>query len=334
MGFSLGSIGKAVGGVPGAIQLGLGALGAFQQSKSSKDAARTQSQAGQDALALQRQVYDQSRADLAPYVQSGGGAMSTLNRLMTPGYETPDYGANYGGPVGPQVAAGGPTLASPGATPAQAPMLAPVPTRDTSEAELNMWNQNLRQSDVYLNFLRARGIDPNGKIKLTDAQQANLEAELAAAGQAVPSGMHIDSAGNLNQKNMLLKNIGKGALIGGAALTGLGAFGVGPLAGVLGGSGAIGGSSLAAAPGLGSTAPGVIMGAGLPAATAAGTTAGGIGLGTIGSLAGLGQQGLGLVQQARALQQQPELMMLPDGMVYQVPAEHVQYYLGLGGRLA
>ena len=117
----------------------------------------------------------------------------------------------------------------------------PVPTRQTSERDLDQWNQQLRASPVYLDFMRSQGLGTDGRVRLSDRQQADLERRLASSGMAVPSGMHIDQGGNLNQKNTLLRNIGIGAAIGGGALTGLGALGA------FGGAGAGGAGAAASA---------------------------------------------------------------------------------------
>ena len=109
----------------------------------------------------------------------------------------------------------------------------------------------------------------NINAKWSDAQrqqfQSAIENEL---GMTFPKGIEIDNGGhNLNEnvvdKGTVAKRVGIGAAIGGAALTGLGAAGIGPLAGMLGGG-------AAAASGAGAAAA---SGAGTAAGTAA-TTAG------------------------------------------------------------
>jgi len=112
--------------------------------------------------------------------------------------------------------------------------MAVTPTRQTSEQELDQWNQAMRLSPVYLNFMRSKGYATDGRVKLSRDDQTELEAALAAAGTPVPSGMHIDQGGNLNQKNTTKRNVGIALAIGGAAVTGLGAAGIGPLAGAFG----------------------------------------------------------------------------------------------------
>lgn len=143
-------------------------------------------------------------------------------------------------------------------------MATPVPTRQTDEAALDQWNRALRASPLYQNFLKRHGLVDTGRgVTLSRSQQAALERELASAGMPLPSGMHIDQGGNLNQKNTLVKKAAIGAAIGGAALTGLGAAGIGPLSGAFGaGAGAAGAAGSAAAAGGGAVIP-TLGGAGI-----------------------------------------------------------------------
>src|SRR3990167_10457600 len=112
-----------------------------------------------------------------------------------------------------------------------------VPTRNTSQAQVDAWNAQMRQSSAYLNYMRSQGLSTDGRVKLSRQQQEGLERALAAGGMRIPGGMHIDQGGNLNQKNTLGRNVAIGAAATGAALTGLGLAGMGPLSG-LGGGGA------------------------------------------------------------------------------------------------
>src|SRR5262245_40682227 len=97
--------------------------------------------------------------------------------------------------------------------------MATVPTRQTSEAELNQFNVSLRSQPWYQAYFAQRGLDPN-KVKLSDRQQGELETLMAQNGVTVPSGMHIDPAGNLNQKNTLGRNLAIGAGVGAGAFFG------------------------------------------------------------------------------------------------------------------
>jgi hypothetical protein len=143
-----------------------------------------------------------------------------------------------------------------------------VPNRGTSEMTLDQFNVAMRSSPLYQNFMTSRGLRTDGHVKLSDRQQADLERELARNGIPVPKGMHIDQGGNLNQKNRLLRNVGIGAAVTAAALTGFGLAGIGPLAGALGGGGATLGGT---ATGLAASGTGSV---GAAAAPVVGTTAG------------------------------------------------------------
>lgn len=144
-----------------------------------------------------------------------------------------------------------------------------MPVRGTSESDLDQWNRAFRQSPIYLNFMRRNGLATGGRVRLSRSQQSALEAELAAAGSRVPSGMHIDQGGNLNQKNRLGKAL---AIGGGAAAAAFGIPGVFP--GLLtGGGGAAGAGAAGVLPStpLGGAYMGPAIGAGL---TGSGATAG------------------------------------------------------------
>lgn len=55
---------------------------ANKASNAAKQAAAQQTDAGNRALDLQRQMYEQQRADEAPYRQMGYGALNTLSSMM------------------------------------------------------------------------------------------------------------------------------------------------------------------------------------------------------------------------------------------------------------
>ena len=55
------------------------------------------------------------------------------------------------------------------------PFAAGVPNRGTDEMSLDQWNQAMRGSDVYLNFMRQNGLPTDGRVKLSRSQQAGLE---------------------------------------------------------------------------------------------------------------------------------------------------------------
>lgn len=58
---------------------------AYIQSEGAQDAADTQANAGNSAIAQTRAMYDQTRKDLNPWVTSGNTANTTLGSLFAPG---------------------------------------------------------------------------------------------------------------------------------------------------------------------------------------------------------------------------------------------------------
>lgn len=173
-----------------------------------------------------------------------------------------------------------------------------LPNRGTSEQELNQWNQNLRVSPFYQDFLRRNSLVDSGRgVQMSRGQQSALEKELAKQGITIPGGMHIDQGGNLNQKNRLGRNLAIAAAIGAG-----GYFAAPYIAGALGAGGAAGGAGAAGAGAAGAGAAGTAAGtAGLlgttgwvaPMAGYAGTATSALGgLGAAGAL-GAGAAGLG-----------------------------------------
>jgi hypothetical protein len=159
-----------------------------------------------------------------------------------------------------------------------------TPDRDTSEQELDQFNQWLRSQPWHQAMMRGRSSG------LSRSEQSQLEQQIKANGIELPSGMHIDQGGNLNQKNRLGRNVGIAAAIGGGALTGLGFAGLGPLGGLGGAAGSAGagaGGGLAAVEGgafglpaaAASALPGFVpasqIGAGLAGAAGGGAAAAG-----------------------------------------------------------
>lgn len=56
--------------------------GGLLKGKGSSKSAKAQLKAARETNALQRYLYEQSRADLAPYRQTGYGALNAMNRVM------------------------------------------------------------------------------------------------------------------------------------------------------------------------------------------------------------------------------------------------------------
>lgn len=68
--------------VPAIIGAGASVGGAALAAHGATKAADTQAQASDRALALQKELYEQQRSDLAPYRQLGYGALGTLAGLV------------------------------------------------------------------------------------------------------------------------------------------------------------------------------------------------------------------------------------------------------------
>jgi hypothetical protein len=68
-------------------------LGGVLGGKGASKAAKAQTQLGQQALQLQQQMYNQGRADLAPWREAGGQAIGQGLAMLQPGY---DYTASPG----------------------------------------------------------------------------------------------------------------------------------------------------------------------------------------------------------------------------------------------
>lgn len=69
-------------GVSGA----MGLYGAKKQADAGKQAAQVQTDYGNKALDLQKQMYEQDRADQAPYRNIAYGALNTLGSMMGPSF--------------------------------------------------------------------------------------------------------------------------------------------------------------------------------------------------------------------------------------------------------
>jgi hypothetical protein len=159
------------------------------------------------------------------------------------------------------------------------------------QSEIDKFNAALRTNTQYQAFLSTLGVNLNGPLKLTDSQR-KAAAEWVRTNTGTDLGkLQIDPAGNVNQDEGWSKHktwaipaaIGVGTM-------GLGAAGIGPMAGIMGAGG--GGSAAAGAASGGvlasssvptSLAMGAVPGIGA-GATAAGAAAGGSG--AFGTLAG------------------------------------------------
>ena len=143
-----------------------------------------------------------------------------------------------------------------------------------SSPEINQFNEGWRSSPIYQQILQQVGVNPSGPIQLSDQQRKQVQLLLEQNGVMLPKGSEIDPAGNANEPNNKLRNTLIGAGIAGAAATGLGAAGIGPMAGAFGGaSGAAGavapsvvGGGVPSGLGFGGLSAGQAYGAAAPAA--------------------------------------------------------------------
>jgi hypothetical protein len=147
-----------------------------------------------------------------------------------------------------------------------------MPTAPTRNGiGLDQFNDAMRQSPAWRSFMQRNGQPLDGRpIRLSEGQRQSLASELRRAGFALPNGVEVDPAGNINQDNtgFFEKTSVRIALAGAAAAATAGALGWGPLAGLLSSGGQAGaGGTLASSsiPGLHSAVPGAIASQGASA---------------------------------------------------------------------
>ena len=73
--------------IGGALSAGGALLGAGQISSATRDAAALASGSADRSIALQKQMYEQNQANLAPYLAAGRNALGRITTGMTPGGE-------------------------------------------------------------------------------------------------------------------------------------------------------------------------------------------------------------------------------------------------------
>lgn len=89
-GGTLATLGDIAGILGPAISGGTSILGAITAADAARDAARTQAGAANDANALLWQMYNQNRADLAPYRQAGYASLGQLAGLVDQPFALPE----------------------------------------------------------------------------------------------------------------------------------------------------------------------------------------------------------------------------------------------------
>lgn len=129
----------------------------------------------------------------------------------------------------------------------------PTFQKNTPDSELDRFNDQLRASAAWQNFMRANGIDLSRPVRLSDQQRKALQTQLQRSGIVTfGKGLEIDQAGNVNQDEGFSKYWNnpwiRYPVLAGGALATAGALGAGPLAGVFGGGSGAAGAAGAAMP--------------------------------------------------------------------------------------
>ncbi len=78
-------IGSVISGIAGIASASIQADAAEDAARMQQESAREAVQLGREGLGFQQEMFDVSRADLAPYRASGAAALGTLNSLFIPG---------------------------------------------------------------------------------------------------------------------------------------------------------------------------------------------------------------------------------------------------------
>lgn len=165
--------------------------------------------------------------------------------------------------------------------------------RRRDEQNIDQFNQSLRSNEGYREFLRSMGVNPDGRVRLSDSQRKSAEnwirRNVADIGK-----LEVDPAGNINQNEGFGKQAKKWGPIAGAAAAA--AFGVPGLfpglltgGGTAAGTGGLIGTGLEATPNIASAA-GLANAATLPGfgAAATGLTAPMLASGITGAASGAG----------------------------------------------
>lgn len=158
-----------------------------------------------------------------------------------------------------------------------------------SDAEVNQANEYARSQPWYQAMLKQWGQDPSN-VKLSKDEQQTLLNQMRERGINVSDHFEVDASGNITPKSGLGKKILIGAAIGGAALTGLGLAGIGPMAGLFGGGTAAAAGGAEATAGI---SPELGMSAALPGAL---STVPALGTAGAAGAAGAGAAGLAGVE--------------------------------------
>ncbi len=90
-------IGAAIGALAGPVISGIfGNNAADTQANAAQNAANTSAAATNSATDLQRQIYQQTRADQTPFREAGVNALNNLTTMTAPGYNFQSNDPGYG----------------------------------------------------------------------------------------------------------------------------------------------------------------------------------------------------------------------------------------------
>jgi hypothetical protein len=117
-----------------------------------------------------------------------------------------------------------------------------LPAGIGNEQQATQATAAFRQSPWYQQWLASQGLqgegDQFGNVKLSDSQREQLMNLARQHGVGMSESYQIDENGQISKvPSHTLRNIAIGAGVGGLALTGLGAAGIGPLSGLFGAGG-------------------------------------------------------------------------------------------------
>jgi hypothetical protein len=166
---------------------------ADQQAESANRATDLQAQASRDAIALQREQYNQTRADALPFMQRGNAAGMQLNRLLG----LPGVGVS-----GPQRLQNAPGTLTQGADGVYAPATqpaggAPAPTREQLRAQLlGQFTTGGSAGETYYSGSGAEGEGSwsTGPATPGTVDEAGLNAEIERRMQVQPQQSSVPAA--------------------------------------------------------------------------------------------------------------------------------------------
>jgi hypothetical protein len=166
-----------VTGNPALVGIGASVLSGGMAADASKDAAQTQSESADRAMAenrrvydqsagIQKQVYDTTRADLAPYMAVGGGAMGNAGSMV---------GLSPGAGGGTSIASMANGVTAPGQMIGAGQSVDPGPSKEVPQVKAAMANQSGYQQGEKRGGSRAVLLrSPDGEIRAFPEDQAEV----------------------------------------------------------------------------------------------------------------------------------------------------------------